>query len=741
LFQKPTNSMLARLMFLLVAMGVVAFVAIAGKLFYMQVVDYSFYQQKALANQTRDTIIAPTRGTIYDTNMKVLAMSASAEEVDLTPKLVKDEEEAKLIAQKLSELLDVSYDTILKKALKNTSYERIKRSVDKEVADEIRAFANENGITAISMVPDTKRYYPYGDFASNILGFMGTDEGLSGLESYYEDALKGVPGRIISATNAKGVELASEYERYYEAQNGDNLVLTVDEVLQHYLEKNLEIAIADNDVQNKATGIIMDVKTGAILAMATKGDFDPNDPFTITDDRTSQRLAALTGDEYKTEYNLALQEQWQSRALTEPYEPGSTFKIITSAIALEEGALSGNETFSCPGYIMLGKQRIGCWKAGGHGTQDFLQGLKNSCNPVFVAISQKIGTATFRKYFEDFGFMAKTGIDLGGEANGVYHAEKDFHELELAIAAFGQRFKVTPIQLLTAVCAVANDGKLMKPYIVKEIQDANGNVKKSITPTVVRQVISAETSDRLCSMLEQVVADGSGRQAYVAGYRMAGKTGTSQKMDIVDESGQEIGLRIASFVGFAPADDPQVAVLVLLDEPMGPVKFGGQIAAPVVRRIMSEVLPYMGIEPQYTEEELAAKDVQIPDLTGKTVAEAEKALNDLKISFRKVGSGDTVTDQTPTGGAKIPGTATVILYLGVNKSSDPIQVPDVNNMSVAQAKSALERLGLYMKTAGTGSTGSTSGMLASYQEPAAGSAVQAGAVITVEFRDPTDMVG
>lgn len=719
-----------------------AFCAVIIRLFYMQVIKYDFYKEKAVANQTRDVIVSPSRGTIYDRNMKALATSASAEMITLDPKLVKDDEQAKLIAHGLSEILGVSYETVYKKATKKSSYEIIKRSVEKETADLVRQFISDNSteespIKAISSEPDSKRYYPYGDFAAGVIGFMGTDEGLAGLEAYYEKTLRGITGRIISAKNARGIAMPFKYERYYEAQDGDNLILTIDEGVQHYLEKNLEIAIADNDVQNKATGIIMNVKTGEILAMATKPDYDPASPFEITDEYVLEQLAGLEGEEYKTAYNNALQDQWQSRALTEPYEPGSTFKIITSAIAIEENVLSDSETFYCPGYTVLNSTRIGCWKSAGHGTQTFLQAMQNSCNPAFVEIGQKIGTATFRKYFKNFGFTEKTGIDLGGEANGVYHSDDNFKEIELAVASFGQRFKATPIQLITAVSAVANGGYLMKPYIVKQTTDANGNIKSITEPTVVRQVISESTSKKLCEMLEQVVAKGSGKNAYVAGYRVAGKTGTSQKMDIVDENGNEVGLRIASFVGFAPANDPQIAVLVLLDEPMGPVKFGGQIAAPVVRRIFNDVLPYLNIEPQYTEEELKAQDISIPSLIGMTADEAKKTLSKKGISYRTVGSGDTVTNQTPNAFAKIPGTATVILYLGAEKPTNPVTIPDVSGMSVAQAKSVLERAGLYLKGAGAVSSSS---VIATKQSPAAGEQASPGTVITVDFSDPNDRV-
>lgn len=733
---KSTNKNIFRTV-LVGALFVAAFSAVIVKLFYMQIINYDFYRKKAVANQTRDVLVSPTRGTIYDTKMKILAVSTSAEMVTVNPKRVKDDDQAKTIAEGLSRILGVSYDSVYKKAKKSSAYEIIKRSVDKETTDLIRQFASENEISAIIMEPDTKRYYPYGSFAANVIGFMGTDEGLSGLEAYYEKSLRGVTGRIISAKNAKGVEMPFKYERYYEAKDGNSLVLTIDEVIQGYLEKNLEIAIQDCDVRNKATGIIMDVKTGAILALSTKPDYDPNSPFEITDEKAVTELEKLTGDAYRERYNLELQNQWQSRALTEPYEPGSTFKIITSAIAIEEGVLSENERFNCPGYIMFAKTRIGCWKSAGHGSQTFLDAMKNSCNPAFVMISQKIGTATFRKYFKSFGFTEKTGIDLGGEANGVYHSESAFKEMELAIASFGQRFKVTPIQLITAVSAVANGGNLMKPYVVREVLDEDGNVVSETEPTVVRQVISEKTSKTLCEMLEQVVAKGSGRNAYVAGYRVAGKTGTSQKMDIVDENGQEIGLRIASFVGFAPADDPQVAVLVLLDEPMSQVKFGGQIAAPVIRRILSEVMPYLGVEPQYTEDEQKSQDVQIPKLVGMTLSQAKKALSNLGVSCKVIGSGDTVTEQTPNAFSKIPGTASVILYMGVNKSDELITVPDVSNMTVAQAKSVIERVGLYMKGEGAVSTG---GVVATKQVPAAGTKAESGTVITVDFTDTENRV-
>lgn len=755
--KKANSTMRRRILFAMAVFGLGAFIIVAGRLFQLQVLDYEFYEDKAIAQQTRDKTIEPLRGTIYDCNMKPLAISATVEMVTLEPRKIADEQQAQLISEKLAEILEMDYDTILAKAMKkNSAYEVIKKGVEKEVADQVRAFKEEYNaevkeynknraegedakpsISSIYMVPDTKRYYPFGNFCAQVLGFVGTDnQGLAGIEVQYDKYLTGTPGRTITATNAQGQEMPFQYDMYYEAQDGDSVVLTIDEVIQHYLEKNLEIAAYDNKTENQVAGIVMDVKTGAILAMATKGDFDPNDPFTITDAAKAEELAAITDEEeYKKRRNEILNDQWRNKAVSDTYDPGSTFKILTASMALEEKAISVNSTFYCPGYRMVEgwPKPIKCWRYPmSHGTQDLYKAIQNSCNPAFIDIGQAVGAKNFLKYYKAFGLNESTGIDLPGEGESIFHPEKQFlaNKVDLATASFGQNFQISPIQLITAVSAVANGGNLMKPYIVKEILAADGSIVQSTEPTVVRQVISQETSDLMCDILESVVSVGTGKNAYVAGYHIAGKTGTSEKKAKQAATGRD-DLRIASFLAFAPADDPQVAVLVILDEPTVQLKTGGITAAPVVRRIMSDILPYIGVEPSYSADELAEKDIAVPELVGMAKMEAESALSKAGLEYRTVGDGDTVTDQLPSMGAKIPSTAQVVLYMGGSRPQDPVDVPDVTGMSVSAARSRLEKAGLYMK--GSGAVSSTGNVVASKQS-VTGQAVM-GTVVTVEFTD------
>lgn len=754
---KKANSMMrGRVLFAAAVMGMGFFVIIIGRLFQLQVLDYDFYEEKAIAQQTRDKTIQPQRGTIYDANMKPLAISATVEMVTLEPRKITDQAEAEMISQRLAEILGMDYESILAKATKTKSaYEVIAKGVEKEVADQVRQFKTDYNdevkkynkgvsdpklkrelIDSVFLSPDSKRYYPFGNFCAQVLGFVGTDnQGLSGIEAQYDTYLTGTPGRTIRATNAQGEDMPTTYEMYYDAQDGNDVVLTIDEVIQHYLEKNLEIASYDNLTENQVAGIVMDVKTGAILGMATKGDFDPNEPFVITDQAQAEQLAAITDEEeYKKVRNDILQAQWRNKAISDTYDPGSTFKILTAAMGLEEKVISTNSTYYCPGYRMVEgwPKPIRCWRyPRAHDSQNLYQAIQNSCNPAFIDIGQAIGGKTFLKYYRAFGLDKPTGLDLIGEGESIFHEESRFlaNKVDLATASFGQNFQISPLQLITAVSSVANGGNLMKPYIVKEILGPDGTIVKTTEPTVVRQVISKETSAQMCDILESVVSIGTGKNAYLAGYRIAGKTGTSEKKVRQAQTGRD-DLRIASFVAFAPADDPQVAVLVILDEPGVQLKTGGITAAPVIRRIMADILPYLGVEPAYSADELAVKDISVPELVGMTKTEAESALAKAGLEYRFSGDGETVTDQIPSMGARIPATAQVVLYMGGSRPTDPVQVPNVNGMSVSAARGTLEKAGLYMKA-----TGATSGgnVVASKQNITSTAAM--GTVVTVEFTD------
>lgn len=733
--KKPENAMLKKIMLLSATLGVVAFMAISTKLFYMQVIKHDYYLEKATSQQTRDKIITPNRGTIYDANMKPLALSASTEMITIEPVRIKDDAEAQVVSQRLAEILNMDYETIYAKATKKSAYQVIKKGVEKEDADKVRELVQELGLKCVYPRPDSKRYYPFGNFLSQVLGFVGGEQqGLDGLEAVYDKELTGTPGRIVTATNVDGEEMPFAYEMYHDAIDGYDLVLTIDEVVQHYLEKNLELAFLNNKIQENVTGIVMDIKTGGILAMSSKPDFDPNEPFVITDEKVIAEIAALADDEKKAATSKALSLQWRNKAVSDTYEPGSTFKILTTAMALEENTANEQTTYYCSGSAMVtgwGKP-IGCWKLSGHGSQTLIQAVQNSCNPAFIAIGQSVGIKDFSKYFTGFGLTQKTGIDAPGEAVGIYHKEAAMKEIDLATSSFGQTFQITPIQLITAISAVANGGKLMTPHIVKEVLDGDGNVVQSFEKEPVRQVISEETSKRLCAILESVVSQGTGKNAYLPGYRVAGKTGTSEKKAKQALTGRN-DLRISSFAAFAPADDPQVAILILLDEPTVYPVTGGVTAAPVVRKVLEETLPYLGVEPVYSELEMSAKEVSVPTFVGLTPEQADNTAKRNGFVYRKVGSGDTVTDQMPVPGASVPSSAEIVLYMGEPKPEKTVAMPDLVGMNYDTAKRTLKNLDMFISTKGMVVAGGN--LVVREQSVAAGTEIAVGSVVRIDLSD------
>ena len=595
----------ARTRLIITVLGV-GFAILIVRLFYLQVVQADMWKEKASSQQMYSTSITANRGNIYDRNMKTLAKSVTIWTVFISPAEM-EEDQRELVASGLSEILGVDYDTIYEKSLKTWRYnETIKKKVDNDTADQVTAFAQENEIKGIYLSEDTMRYYPYGNLASTVLGFTGNDgSGAYGLEAYYNKTLSGTDGVIASVRNAKGTAMPFSEQQIYDAEDGQSLVLTIDETVQSYLEKHLENAVQEHEVKNRAVGIVMNVKTGEILAMATKPDFDPNNPSEIYDASTKEELDKMKEeagsdeeklDEYYTALGEAQLAQWRNKAISDPYEPGSVFKLITASAALETGTVTGSTPFYCPGYIEVAGNRIACWKAGGHGAIDFVGAIKGSCNPAFIMTGQKLGAELFMEYLDKFGLYDITGVDLPGEANSIMHSRETMmneNMASLSSASFGQTFKVTALQLMTAVNATVNGGYLMQPYIVSQVLDSDGNVVSNTEPVVVRQVISEETSALVASYAEQVVSGegGSGARAAVPGYRIGGKTGTSQKLD------QEGDETILSFYGFAPADDPEIAVLVMLDEPQKNNQYGSVIAAPVVGNVFADIRPYLGFEP------------------------------------------------------------------------------------------------------------------------------------------------
>ena len=709
------------------------------RLFYLQVVQADMWKEKASSQQMYSTSITATRGNIYDRNMKTLARSVTVWTVFISPAEMK-EEQRELVASGLSEILDVDYDMVYEKSLKTWRYnETIKKKVDNDTADAVTAFIQENDIRGIYLTEESMRYYPYGNLASTVLGFTGSDgSGAYGLEAYYNKALSGTDGVIASVRNAKGTAMPFSEQQIYDAEDGQSLVLTIDETVQHYLEKHLENAVQEHEVQNRAVGIVMNVKTGEILAMSTKPDFDPNEPSAIYDTATAEALAEQLeeagGDEEKLDaYYEALGEaqlaQWRNKAISDPYEPGSVFKLITASAALETGTVTGSTPFYCPGYIEVAGNRIACWKAGGHGNLDFVGAIKGSCNPAFIMTGQALGAELFMEYLDKFGLYDVTGVDLPGEATSIMHSRETMlneNMASLSSASFGQTFKVTALELMTAVNATVNGGYLMQPYVVSQVLDSDGNVISSTEPVVVRQVISEETSALVASYAEQVVSGegGSGARAAVPGYRIGGKTGTSQKLD------QEGDETILSFYGFAPADDPEIAVLVMLDEPQKNNQYGSVIAAPVVGNILADILPYLGFEPSYTEEELSSADMATPYLINYGLQEAQSTLVQAGLEYRVVGSGTTVVGQTPGAAMPIPGGGTVVLYTEEGEKTTA-SVPYVIGKTGNEANRLILNAGFNIKI--EGESLEHEGCVAVAQSIEAGENAEIGTVITVTF--------
>jgi stage V sporulation protein D (sporulation-specific penicillin-binding protein) len=716
---------------------ILAICLLGGRVGYIQFVDGQRLSREALEQQTRDRMINAKRGTIYDRNGKQLAVSANVETVSISPITVRAENRVDEYAKILSEILKIDAQTIKDKINLNTSYVMLKKKVEKEEADKIREAKLPNGtdkngnprFTALNGVyldADTKRYYPYNNIASHIIGFTGVDnQGLLGIELQYDSTLKGEYGRIITARNADGTEMPYKYDRYYTPQDGNDITLTVDVTIQHFLEKHLEQALTDNQLQAGAAGIIMDIRTGEILGMATKPDFNLNEPLAIGDPALKQKIDAMTDEKAKeTARNEYLNKVWRNKAVVDSYEPGSTFKILTASMALEEGTSSINDTFNCTGSLKVGGFTIRCWKGAGHGTQTFVQAMMNSCNPAFMAIGAKIGAANFYKYYTGFGFTEKTGIELSGETKGIFHSLNNFNEVELATSSFGQSFQITPLQMIAAVGAVANDGKLLKPHILKNITDQSGNIIKNFDTVEVRQVITPQTSQIVRGILETVVSEGTGKKAYLEGFRIGGKTGTSEKLP------RGNGKYIASFAGMAPANDPKVAILLLLDEPLGE-HMGGTVASPLAGKILDDVLRYMNIEPELPPEKMAEGDSIVPDVAGKNVNEARKIVSAQFLRCVVEGNGETVTAQVPLPNVSIAKNGTVIVYTGDAKPSNSVKMPNVVGKTYEEVKAILEKSKLLFEPKGIQNT--TQGAKSSTQSIAENEYTTMGTKIVVEF--------
>ena len=718
----------SRTLLLLGVFGVLTFVLLFTKLYHWQITKHEELQSIAVRQQTLRTTVDASRGTIYDRNGTILAMSASAETIFLSPKeIVENEQDQDLIANGLAEILDMDAEDILKKMEKtNSQYEELKKKADDELADKVREFINENDLKGIFLRPTSKRSYPKGTLASQVIGFANDNGGAMGLEATYNDVLTGESGMVVTARDRDGRAVLYQYDQYFDAENGCDLQTTLDTTIQYYLEKGVQELEARFGTGKGATGIVMDVNTGAVLAMASLPTYDLNSPGTVYNDFLT---SGMTEEQVLENMRDLLNKQWRSKAINDTYEPGSTFKTLTLAMALEENVVDLNTGFYCSGSVKIEGETINCSKrAPGHGQQNLTQAFANSCNPAFINIGLRIGNDKFYQYMLDFGLTEKTGIDTTGEASGFVNSEIKYSTLALACYAFGQNFNVTPIALLAAQCACVNGGYLYTPYLVEQITDQDGNVVSKHDATPIRQVISEETSALVREIMEHEVTDGTGKNGQVAGYRIGGKTGTADKVG---------GNVIVSFACFAPADDPQVMMLLTLDEPnkwTGTYVSGGNMVAPVASSVMSEILPYLGIEPNYTAEELVGADKTVPNVVGLAKDAAIQKLAASGFGCRSVGSGDTVTDQTPAGGAIVPNSAEIILYLGAEKSTDKCIVPNVVGDSAATANQKIVNAGLIMGVSGA-TNASSSSVRAISQSVDPGTEVAAGTVVRVQFSD------
>ena len=750
--RQATRTVRSRTFWLMLVMGILVFVILFFQLYHLQITRHKELQTKALDQQTRQTVVSAFRGTIYDRNGSQLAVSVSTEDVVMSPYHMKkqlDDEAERLekirlenaqlkkgetpqsedttvlwdydsLAASLADILGISQDDV-RERMNNTDsqYELLAKKVDEDTANQIRQLINDLNVEGLDLTATSKRVYPYGSLVSHVLGFVGTDNtGLYGLESRYDKYLQGQTGLVVTAKDERGNPLPYEYEQYFAAQSGQDLVLTLDANVQYYLEKYVGEMADKYGAENGATGIVMDVKTGGVLGMVSYPTYDLNNAFTVQNDLFKKNL---------TDTSDQLLKQWRNKTLNDTYEPGSTFKILTMSAAMEEGLINMNTTYTCTGGIHVSDATIHC--TGTHGTQTLKEAAAHSCNPAFITFGLQLGNEKFYEYMNDFGLMQGSGVDLDGEASGVFASPESFTQLDLACYAFGQNFNVTPIALITAQAACINGGYLRSPYLVERITDSNGSVTYQHDSTPIRQVISEETSATVRECLEYVVASGTGKNGQVAGYRIGGKTGTADK--------GQTGDVVVSFLCFAPADDPQVIMLLTMDTPSrstGTYVSGGNMVAPTASSIMAEVLPYLGVEPSYSAEELLGMDTTVPNVIGMSVEEAKSKLTERGLSCKISGDGETVTDQTPAGGAIIPGKSAVILYAGADKSTAKCKVPHLVGKTPSEANTAATGAGLFIRFSGTTGSESSSVRVLS-QSIEEGTEVDAGTVITVQLGD------
>lgn len=750
---------------MMICLGILSFCAVAGMLVKLMLIDHNKYEEKAIRNQTRTTSVTASRGTIYDRNMNVLAASSSVENIFLDPlELEQNKVDVDALSNALARILDLDASWIKEQAADvKYRYKMLKRRQTQEICDQVREYISANKIIGVHLEPDSMRYYPYGTLAAQLLGFTNTENvGSEGLESYYNSYLEGTAGAVITTKGNNETEMLYSYEKYYQASDGDSVVLTIDTTVQYYLEKQLQDAVDRYDVKNGAFGIVFDVNSGDIVAMSTLGSYDPNQYLEIYDTEKNDELTQLYEEAAKLPegsaertaafeaYNNAVAaarlKQWRNRCVSDGYEPGSTFKIITLASALDSGAVTLNDHFYCGGSEKFEgrSQTLSCWRLAGHGAETTAEALQNSCNIAFAHIGLQMGGDTMYDYCRAFGLMEKTGIDLPGESSGLFHSRErladnaNYGTSYLISTSFGQTVKPTPIQLVRAIAAVVNGGYLLEPHVVSEVVDSDGNVVQKNSRTVVRQVISEETSKTMCQLIESVVTEGTAKNAQVVGYRIGGKTGTAEKTDQRDENGSLTRDKIVSFVGIAPMDDPKYVVLVALDTPSSSSGYyisGGQMGAPTVAAIFEDILPYLGVEGEYSAEDMSRVAVRMPNVVGLTEEEANKRLEENYLNYRIIGDGDKIVSQIPAHGRELPGNSTVLLYTDDSMPTDQVTVPNLAGLTVAQANQVLADCGLYMQAKGVDS--SASYVIAAQQDIDPGVQVARGTMIVVTFIDTT----
>lgn len=778
---KPTAQMKKRTnIFVLFVMMFMA-AAVIIRLFKLSVVDNKFYQDKANEYHFGPITISANRGSIYDCNGVILAQSATVYKVYMDPDLFRSEISAKkeiLEAQAqeatsnasavvsvktaeevqdeiisfLAEKLEITKEKIIDAMNENTQYKILKTQIEKSTADEIIAFMSEYNINSIKIEEDTKRYYPQDELAASVIGFTNGDgDGQYGLEYQYDEYLSGIDGKVISAKDAYGNEMPYRYAKTYEAQDGNSLYLTIDRTLQYVLEKNLDEMVTKFEVEDRACGIIMNAKTGAVLAMATGPGFDLNNPSEVDElsiarmaqdmglldidkndviksEQVKSLNASLTKDQYTEAYVAAREQQWKNKAITELYIPGSVFKVITSSAALEEKVISVNDMFDCSGVAVVADAKMHCWNTSGHGTQTFVEAITHSCNPAFIEIGRRLGPEDFFNYFKSYGLTERTGIDLPAEEKSYYQDLETMGPVELASSSFGQTNKLTPIEMITAYAAVINGGELVTPYVVSKIVDNNGNVVLTNEKTVKRQVISKETSDIMCQTLETVAYQNG---AYIKGYHVGGKSGTSEKLDEYAGNEKDPMRYIASYCCFAPADDPEIIMLIMADEPMSGEYYGSQVAVPYSRQVMEEILPYLGYYPEYSDEEAENIDVSVPFIEDLTIEEAKKVIEEKGLNYEIAGEGDTIYGQMPLTGSAIAQGGTVVIYTEKNYNPEFVKVPDVRGYSLADANYLLTNAGLNFIANGVAAN--DSGSVVQMQSEPDGAMVAKGTIIELSF--------